>query len=560
MKKTLSIPLILTVLLSSFGFTAHAANDKKTTSDATLSAEFVFKFLVGEIAGQRGDVSSASAILYDLAKSTGDARLAERATRAALYIKQGPMALQAATLWAELDPNAAEAKQIVTQLLLASGKLADMRPQLQKMLADEPNRAAGFMYIAGTLSRNQDKAQTLQLIQELAKPYPNLAEAHFAVAHAAWSAGNEQLALNELQAAEKAKPGWEIGALLQGQILQARPSDVLHFYETFLVKYPASLEVKLAYAKLLVNEKQLDAARQQFEQLLEAKPDSADIHVAIGLLNVQAEDLSSAENHFKQALELNYKDVDQLRFYLAQISEQMQQVEESKNWYESINPDSRFYLEGQLKMAVGEAKQGDLEAARNRLHNIPNLSSEQQALAIQTEASLLSQANRHQEAFDLLQNAVANYPNSPDIVYDYAMVAERVKRFDIMEHELRKLMLMKPDFAQAYNALGYTLAERNERLDEAQKLIEKALALTPDDHFILDSMGWVHYRMGRLDEALHFIQRAYDTQPDPEIAAHLGEVLWQQGKHEEAISTWEAALREFPDNEVLVNTAKKFHP
>jgi len=121
-------------------------------------------------------------------------------------------------------------------------------------------------------------------------------------------------------------------------------------------------------------------------------------------------------------------------------------------------------------------------------------------------------------------------------------------------------MLMKPDCAPAYNALGYTLAERNERLDEAQKLIEKALALTPDDHFILDSMGWVHYRMGRLDQELEFIRRAYDNQPDPEIAAHLGEVLWQQGKHEEAISTWDAALREYPDNEVLVNTAKKFHP
>ncbi|MFM9914027.1 MAG: tetratricopeptide repeat protein [Methylophilaceae bacterium] len=560
MKKTLSIPLILAMLLYSVTFATQAASDKKTTPEATLSPEFIFKFLVGEIAGQRGDVSSASAILYDLAKSTGDARLAERAARAALYIKQGPMALQAATLWAELDPNSAEARQIVTQLLLASGKLADLRPHLKKMLADEANRANGFMYIAGTLSRNQDKAQTLQLIQELARPYPNLAEAHFAVAHAAWSAGNEQLALSELQAADVAKPGWEIGALLHGQILQARPTEVLHFYETFLVAYPASLEVKLAYAKLLVTEKQMDAAQQQFEQLVEAKPDSPDIHVAIGLLSVQAEDLSNAENHFKQALALNYKDVDQIRFYLAQISEQMQQTEESKNWYESINPDSRFYLEGQLKMAAGEAKNGQLETARNRLHNIPNLNSEQQALVIQTEASLFSQANRHQEAFDLLQNAIANYPNSPDIVYDYAMVAERVKHFDIMEHELRKLMLMKPDFAQAYNALGYTLAERNERLDEAQKLIEKALALTPDDHFILDSMGWVHYRMGRLDEALQFIQRAYDTQPDPEIAAHLGEVLWQQGKHEEAISTWEAALREFPDNEVLVNTAKKFHP
>ena len=559
MKKTLSISLILATLLA-LPLASNAASDKakKSNPESSMSADFLFKFLVGEIAGQRGDIGSASAILHDLAKSTKDPRLAERSTRAALFIKNLPMALQAATLWSELDSTSIEARQIVTQLLLASGKVADMRPHLQKMLADETNRASTFIYIAGTLSRNQDKAQTLKLLQELAKLYPNLPEAHFAVAHAAWNGGNETLALSELKAADRARPGWETGALLQGQILQTRPTEVLSFYQTFLTTYPNSHEVRLAYAKLLVTEKQLDAARQQFEQLIEAKPENADIHVAVGLLSVQAEDLNAAENHFKQALDLNYKDVDQLRFYLAQISEQLQQAEESKNWYESINPESRFYLEGQLKMATGEARNGQLEAARKRLQNIPNLTSEQQALVIQTEAALLSQANRQQEAFELLKNAIANYPNSPDMIYDYAMVAERVKRFDIMEQELRKLMLMKPDFAQAYNALGYTLAERNERLDEAQVLLEKALELTPNDHFILDSMGWLHYRMGRLDQALEFINRAYQTQPDPEIAAHLGEVLWQQGRRDEAISTWEAALRDFPDNETLINTAKKF--
>ena len=562
MKKTLSIPLILAVLLSSASVlaTAETTNDKSKKPVATnaLNAEFVFKFLVGEIAGQRGDISSASAILYDLAKSSRDARLADRATRAALYVKQPQLALQAATLWAELDPSSAEARQIVTQLLLASGKVADLRPQLQKMLADEAGRANTFIYIAGTLSRNQDKAQTLKLIQDLAKPYPEIPEAHFAVAHAAWSAGNEKLALSELKLADKTRPGWETAALLQGQILLVRPAEAIGFYQAFLDAHPNSDEVRLAYAKLLVNEKQLDEAKQQFEKLVKAKPDSADIHVAIGLLSVQAEDLTNAENHFKQALELNYKEPDQIRFYLAQVYEQLQQYEESANWYDGINPESRFYLDGQLKLASSEARQGKLDVALKRLQSIQNISPEQQALVIQTQASLLSQAGKNMEAFDLLQNAITNYPNSPDIVYDYAMTAERVKHFDILEHELRKLILMKPDFAQAYNALGYTLADRNERLDEAQKLIEKALSLTPDDHFILDSMGWVQYRMGKLDQALSFIRRAYEGQPDPEIAAHLGEVLWQQGNHEEAISTWEAALREHPDNEVLISVSKKF--
>ena len=144
------------------------------------------------------------------------------------------------------------------------------------------------------------------------------------------------------------------------------------------------------------------------------------------------------------------------------------------------------------------------------------------------------------------------------MIYDFAMLAEKVQRFDVMEQQLRKLILLKPDFAQAYNALGYTLADRNERLDEAANLIEKALELSPNDHYILDSMGWVQYRMGMLEEAADYLRRAYSEQTDPEIAAHLGEVLWQQGKHAEAVKTWEEALRAHPDNEVLINTTKKF--
>jgi tetratricopeptide (TPR) repeat protein len=171
---------------------------------------------------------------------------------------------------------------------------------------------------------------------------------------------------------------------------------------------------------------------------------------------------------------------------------------------------------------------------------------------------LLVQAKRPQEAFDLLRETVETLPNSPDLIYDYAMVAERVQRFDVMEHELNKLILLKPDMGHAYNALGYSLADRNERLDEAQTLIEKALALNPSDYFILDSMGWLKYRRGQLSQALDYLKRAYAVQPDPEIAAHLGEVLWQQGNREEAIKTWENALHEHPDNEVLLNTSKKF--
>lgn len=560
MQRKLFIASFLTLALTLAWLPVHAESAKKAEKDTSgLSAEFVYKYLVGEIAGQRGELGLASTVLFDLAKSSRDPRLAERATRAALYGNQPQIALRAASLWAELDPNSKDARQALTQLLMASGKLAELRPHLQKLIAEENDRAGAFMYLVGMFSRSDDKAGVLKLVQELAKPYPDLPEAHFALAHAAWRAGQDKLAISELQAADQANPGWEPGALLKGQIVQRKASaDALQFYREFLDAYPNSNEVRLAYARLLVNEKQLESARQQFDILIEAAPGNAEIHVVVGLLSVQMDDFANAKIHFLKALELDFKEPDQVNLYLGQIAERLQKDAEAQEWYGKVGADSQYYLDAQLRSAALIARQGHLDEARKRLQALPDLSGEQRVLANQTEASLLIQAKRPQEAFDLLRETVETLPNSPELIYDYAMAAERVQRFDVMEHELHKLIVLKPEMGHAYNALGYSLADRNERLEEAQKLIEKALSLSPSDYFILDSMGWVKYRRGQLGQALDYLKRAYAAQPDPEIAAHLGEVLWQQGKREEAIKTWEDALHEHPDNEVLLNTSKKF--
>ena len=552
--------LIIALTLALASPAVYADSPKQAAKDASgLGAEFVYKYLVGEIAGQRGELGLASSVLLDLAKSSHDARLAERATRAALYGSQPQIALRAAHLWAELDPDSKEARQALTQLLMASGKLSELRPHLQKLIAEENDRGGAFMYLVGMFARAGDKAGVLKLVQELAKPYPDLPEAHFALAHAAWNAGQDNLGISELQAADQIHPGWEPSALLKGQILQRQAADsALQFYREFLATYPHTNEVRLAYARLLVNEKQLESARQQFDMLVEAAPANAEIQVVIGLLSVQMDDFTNAENHFLKALELEFKEPNQVYLYLGQVAERLQRDTEAQEWYGKVSTDSQQYLDAQLRSALLIARQGHLDEARKRLQELPDLTNEQRVITIQTEASLLLQAKRPQEAYDLLREAVENLPNSPDLVYDYAMAAERVHQYDVMEHELRKLILLKPEMGQAYNALGYSLADRNERLDEAQKLIEKALSLSPSDYFILDSMGWVKYRRGQLSQALDYLKRAYAVQADPEIAAHLGEVLWQQGKREEALKTLEEALRDHPDNEVLLNTSKKF--
>jgi len=556
---TLKLTLAWALLASAVpAFAADNAPAKAKAPQPTLTSEFVYKYLVGEVAGQRGDMGLASNIFLDLAKSSRDPRLAERAAKAAVYGNKPKTAIQAATLWAELDPNSIEAQQASTQMLVSTGALSEAKPHLQKLLAKEDTRANGFLYLNSLLARQQDKNAVLNLVQELAKPYPNLPEAHFTIANAAWSAGKNDLAISELEQANKLRPGWEISAILQGQVLLSQsPETTLAFYRTFLSQYPQANEVRLTMARLLVNQKRFDEAKVEFIKLVEAAKGNPEILVVVGLLSFQVTDYAEAEKYFQQALQSGFKDPDQVYLYLGQIAEKQKQDEQALGWYNKVQPGDR-YLDAKLNIASLMARTQNVDAAIQMLDDLQEVNSEQMATIVQAQANLLTQAKRYQEAFNLLESAVANLPNTAEIIYDYAMAAERVQRLDVMEKELRKLIQLKPDFAQAYNALGYTLADRNMKLDEARKLIEKALTLSPNDHYILDSMGWVHYRMGKLDKAADYLRRAYNSQTDPEIAAHLGEVLWQQGKRDEAQKTWEEALRSHPENEVLINTTKKF--
>lgn len=524
-----------------------------------LTSEFIYKYLVGEVAGQRGDIALASSIFYDLAKNTRDARLAERAARAAVYGNQQQLALRSAGLWAELDPKSIEAQQAMAQLLLGDGNLEEARPYLEKLLVADDTRANGFLYLNGILSRHPDKDAALELIQTLATPYPKQAEARLAVAHLALNAGQHQLAIQELSAAESLRPGWEASAALHGEVLlRESPEKALKFYKDYLKKYPEASNTRLTYAKLLVNEKKLDEARVQFTKLADTVQENPEMAVVVGLLAGQLGDYVEADKYFKQALEHGYKEPEQLYLYLGQSAEKQKHNADAYAWYKQVQSDE-LRFDAQLRIAALLASENKLTEARQLLHSIPNMTSEQEAIALQVEANLLVQDKQHEEAYAILDRAINTLPNTPEMIYDFAMLAEKVQRFDVMEQQLRKLILLKPDFAQAYNALGYTLADRNERLDEAASLIAKALELSPNDHYILDSMGWVQYRLGMLEEAADYLRRAYSEQTDPEIAAHLGEVLWQQGKREEALKTWEEALRAHPDNEVLINTTKKFH-
>lgn len=553
--------LLIATLLTCFASGHVMAESQTEATIKNTNAEFVYKYLLGEIAGQRGDLSLASQLFLDLAKKTRDPRLAERATRSAAYARQQRLALDAATLWAELDPDSLEAQQASSQMLIATGDVQSAVPHLKKLLAREGMRANGFLHINDLLVNQHDKHAMYQVVKELAEPYPSSPEAQFALARAAWFAKDEEAAKLALITASSLRPGWELSAQMLGQIYaKESPEKAIEYFRDFLVTYPDAQQVRLNYAKYLVSIKHYAEAKPELIKLAENDIANADTTAVAGLLAYEANELAVAKKYLNQSLKNGFKDPEQLYIYLGHIAERNKNGQEAIEWYNRIPTNNQHYLQAQLSIADVIARKEGLDAAIANLNKLESLSVEQRRMIAQSQAGMLAQASRHQDAYDLLERTVNTLPNTPQLLYDYAMAAERIEKLDVMERELRKIIKLKPDYSAAYNALGYSFADRNINLQEAKALIETAHKLSPEDHYILDSLGWVEYRLGNYAVAAEHLRKAHSIQADPEISAHLGEVLWKQGLQEEAKKIWDTALKEHPENNILVGTSKKFNP
>lgn len=526
-----------------------------------LTEQVLYQYLLAEVAWQRGERVLAAEAYADLAQRTRDARIARRATEISLIAQALPQAMQSARLWVELDAASDRAQHTWISLLAASGRVQEARPHLEALLkAAGPAVGPVFLQMHSLFGRNVDAQAALELIADLARRYPESAEAHLAVGQAAWNAGQYERAEKAMDQALQIKPTWEALALFKGQLVQRRGDEVLvAYWADFLKRNPSAREVRLAYAKQLARMGRYEESRKEFERLLNGSPQNPEAHMAVGLLAMQASDFESAQSHFLKALELGFPDADQVKLYLGQISEARKQPEEALRWYGEVAKGPRF-VEAQLLRGMLLGKQGRIVEARALLQNLSPVNEAERIQIVQTEAQVLREARDYQGVFQVLSAALANSPDSPDLIYDRAMAAERLDKFDVAEQDLRKLIKLRPDHAHAYNALGYTLADHTGRIAEAIQLLEKALLLAPNDPFIQDSMGWALYKAGRLNEAEAYLRRAHTTRPDPEIAAHLGEVLWQEGKREEAQRFWEGALKTHPDNEVLRETVSRLKP
>ena len=526
-----------------------------------LTAPMLYDFLLGEIAVQRGSPAFAAQTYVDLAKRTRDPRVAQRAVQIANFARMPELALEAARIWLDADPASLQALQTVVVLLVASKRIEQTEPYIAKLLAVDANAAPNvFMQIGRLLGGSGDPAANLRVVRKLADLYPSLAQAHFAVAQAASAANDDKLALAELQRASALRPDWEISAVFEAQLLQRNsPEQAAKRLAGFLEKYPDSRDVRLNYARLLVLDRRNAEARSEFDNILKRFPSDVDAIYAVGLLAVQVKEYAIAEANMKRLLELNYRDANAVRYTLGQIAEEQKDWPRAIDWYKTIQR-GEYALPARMRTANAIAKQGRLDEARAYLRDTGVQGEPQRVQLLVAESQLLRDANMNKEAFDLLGQALDKTPDQPDLLYDQALTAEKIDRFDVLEASLTRLIQLRPDHAHAYNALGYSFADRNVRLPEAKRLIEKALELSPDDFFIVDSMGWVLYRMGDLKGAAVQLRRAWQGRPDGEIGAHLGEVLWALGERSEAQRVWQEALKASPENDTLQKTLKRFVP
>jgi len=523
-----------------------------------LTAPILFDFLLGETALQRGNLDVSVSRYLKLAQTTRDPRIAKRASEIALHARQPFAAERAATMWVEYDPDSLDARQTLAAMLVNLGRLDAAYPHLEMLMASEPaNTAGAFMQLNQLLSRNPNKGETLRLIQKLAQTYPKLPEASFAISQAAWHNGDYEMAADEMQRALSLRPDWELAAVQLGKILQRTSNtQAVDFYRSHLKKNPESTDVRIAYSKLLIDQGEKDYAAEQLELLFERNQDDADVMVAIGLMATELYDFDLTIKSLKKALELDYSDASAIHFHLARIYEETSQTDLAMASYSQVKRGGRF-LPAQIRYADLLAQKGQLEDARSLIRQLPTANDQQKAHLILAEAQILRRTGSHQEVFNVLDQGLDLLPDYPELLYDRALAADKIGQFDILEKDLKRLIEIRPDNAHAYNALGYSYAERGLHLPEALKLIKKAVELLPDDPYIMDSLGWVYYRMGNLMESLNYLNRAFALSQDSEIAAHLGEILWVQGAQEDAENIWRSALEKDPGNEILLDTIKR---
>lgn len=553
---------------------APAAAPKELPTHSAMTPRLLYELLVGELSFQEGEVNQSIDLMLNAARRVNDPALYKRAVEMAVQSRSGARALDAVRAWRLASPHSSDANRLELQVLVALGRIEESDAPMRATLATLPavDQEPFILAVPSLYTRAVDKAEAAHVVERgLASALQNAA-----LGAAAWtSIGRMRLAANDktgaLSAAtlgQAANPASEWPALLALQLMSgANELGAEPLIKNYLSNATPKPEVQIGYARALVESGRSKEAHEQLSKLTQRQPNYAEGWLVHGLLYAQERHDAKAEAALTRYLELatqpsadqrldRSNGINQARMSLAQISERRGDYAAAENMLARIDsPDD--ILSVQLRRATILARQGQIDEALRLIRDVPVRQPEDARMKIMAESQLLRENKRPQQAYDLLRSELGKDPEDEDLLYDTAMAAEKLDRVDEMEQLLRQLIEIKPDAFNAYNALGYTLADRNLRLPEAKQLIEKAVELSPDDPFIQDSLGWVEFKLGNHARALSILQAAFAKRPDAEIAAHLGEVLLALGRKDEAMATLREGLRLNAENETLQETLKR---
>ena len=527
----------------------------------TPSADALYNLLVGELASHRGDLGLALEKYLEVARETRDAQVAARAARLATFAHDDERALEAARLWAEGEPASVEARQVLASLLVRNGDTGGAIEHLTAVveaLSEPPGE--GFHRVADLLSAEKHREAASAVMKQLVLEHEGNAAAHLALARFLARIGSFEEASAASDRAYELDPGSARTAVFRARMRQREDGieGAFSVLAEFLQRSPDSGTVRMTYARMLVDAERYEKARAELEYLVAAEAGNDDARFALALLLLRTDQLDDAVQHFER---LSRRDSQRnaAHYYLARIAESRGRIGDAIASYRRVRR-GEHRLSAQIRVAVLYAESGDVEAARRHLHGVRSESTREAVRLRSAEAGLLARAARYDEAMSVYDAALDMFPGHTDLLYGRGMLAEKMDRLDILERDMRAIIEREPDNADALNALGYTFADRTDRYAEAYALIKRAIELRPDDHYIIDSLGWVLHRMGRHQEALVHLRRAMSIEPDPEIAAHLGEVLWVLGSKVEARAVWSDALEAAPGDERLLDMIERFGP
>ncbi len=561
---------------------SQAAAEAGPPARSLLNSQLFQQLLIGELEARRGQSATAVQLMLDAARRTRDEALFRRATEVALQARNGDQALAVVRAWRQALPQSPDALRTQLQILSALNRTDDIAEPLRALLALTPEAERGGLIAAipRFLQRAGDRRQAAQLVDAVLQPYLAAAGTRvpsLVASGRAWAAADDvEQALARARAAHAAEPRAPGPVLLALDLMakQAAAEDIVRGHLQAGAVDPA---LRLAYARALMGAQRFVDATAQLERVTLDQPDFAPPYLTLGALHLELRQPAPAEVALQRYLALtategggapaaaagdDEADEDDDRsgqgrvqawMMLAQTAELRGDFAAAEGWLGRIE-DPKRALEVQTRRATLMARQGRVTEARELVRRVPERETGDARAKLMAEAGLLREVKRWGEAFEVLGAAAQRFPDDSDLLYEQSMVAEKMGRVDEMERLLRRVIEIKPDNAHAHNALGYSLADRGQRLAEARQLIQRALELSPGDPFITDSLGWVEYRLGNLPEALRLLRQAYASRPDVEIGAHLGEVLWAIGQRDEARRIWAESKGRDAANDVLRET------